>query len=63
MNIRDYIKEEGRQEGLQKGRQEGRQEGLQKVISNMLAQKADISFISKMTGLSEEEIEKFQNGK
>ena len=51
MNIRDCIKEEGRHEGLQK------------VISNMLAQKADTSFISKVTGLSEKEIEKFQNGK
>ena len=70
MNIREHIKEEGRQEGIQKGRQEGRQEGIQKgrqeekqqVILNMLAQKADIAFICKVTGLSEEEIKKLQNG-
>ena len=47
---------EGRQEGLQKGLQAGRQEGLQKVVLNMLQKKADISFISEMTGLSKEEI-------
>ena len=32
MNIREYIKEEGRQEGIQKGRQEGIQKGIQKGI-------------------------------
>ena len=72
MNIREYIKEkylwEGRQEGHQEGRQEGEREGLQKgrqderqqVILNMLKEKADISFISKVTGLSEKEIKKLK---
>ena len=54
--------QKGRQEGIQKGRQEGRQERAREVILNMLAQKADIAFICKVTGLSEEEIKKLQNG-
>ena len=78
MDIREYIKEkylwegmqkgrlEGQQEGMRKGRLEGQQEGMQKgrqqVILNMLKEKADISFISKVTGLSEKEIKKLQNG-
>ena len=56
-----YIEEKFRQEGLRKGRQEGRQERDLEVISNMLQAKADISFISKVTGLSEAEIIKFKN--
>ena len=58
MNIREYIKEEGRQEGIQKGRQEGRQQ----VVLNMLQKRLDTSLISEVTGLSEEEIKKLQNG-
>ena len=54
MNIREHIKEEG----IQKGRQEERQQ----VVLNMLQEKADISFVSKVTGLSEDEIKKLKNG-
>jgi len=73
-DVREIIKEkgrwEGRQEGRQKGRQEGRQEGLQEgrqeerqqVVLNMLKEKADIAFISKVTGLSEKTIRKLKNG-
>ena len=65
MNIREHIKEEGRQEGRQEGIQKGQQEGIQKgqkqVILNMLKEKADIAFISKVTGLSEKEIQKLKN--
>ena len=60
---------EGRQEGMQKGRHEGRQEGMRKgmqkerreVVLNMLKEKADISFIAKVTGLSEAAIKKLKN--
>ena len=52
----------GRQEGLQTGRQEGLQEGRQEVVLNMLQKKADISFISEVTGVSEQEIKKLKNG-
>ena len=64
---REYIKEEGRQEGLQRGLQQGIQKGWreerQQVVLNMLKEKADLSFVCKVTGLSEEEIKKLQNGK
>ena len=62
MNTLEVIKEKGRWEGLRKGRKEGRQEVHQEVILNMLKEKADISFISKVTGLSEKEIKKIKNG-
>ena len=74
MNIREQMKEqiseqirenarwEGRQEGRKEGRQEGLQEGRQQVILNMLKKKLDISLISEITGLSEKEIKKLQNG-
>ena len=60
--------QEGRQEGMQRGIQEGQQKGLQKglqegrqqVILNMLKKKADISFISEVTGLSKKEINKLK---
>ncbi len=56
---------QGRLEGLQKGRQEGLQKGLQKgqqeLILKMLKAKADLSFISKVTGLSEQELKKLKN--
>ena len=53
-DVREIIKEKGRWEGERKGRQE--------VVLNMLKEKADISFISKVTGLSEKEIKKLKNG-
>ena len=74
MNIREHIREEGIQEGIQKGIQEGIQKGIQEgiqkghqeekrqVILKMLQKETDISFISEVTGLSEEEIEKLKNG-
>ena len=73
MTAREYIKEEGRREGVQQGRQEGvqqgrregmqqgRQENMQAVVCNMLREKADMDFISKVTGFSEEEIIKLKN--
>ena len=68
MTARELIKEEGRQEGIQqgvqRGVQQGRQEGAQRmqaVVCNMLREKADMDFISKVTGLSAEEIEKLKN--
>ena len=66
MNIREYIREkylwEGRQEGEKEGLQKGRHARNREVILNMLKEKADISFISKVTGLSEKEIKKLKNG-
>ena len=62
MNIRELIKEKGIWEGERKGRKEGRQEERQQVIANMLKEKADISFISKVTGMPAKEIKKLKNG-
>ena len=53
MNVKEYIREEARQEGWQKGQK--------KIILSMLKEKADMSFICKVTGLSEEEIKKLKN--
>ncbi len=66
MNIREYIKEEGRQEGMQQGKKEGKKEGIhqgrQQVVLNMLEKKLSSDLISEVTGFSEEEIKKIQNG-
>ena len=66
-SIRELIEakgiHKGRQEGRQEGLQEGRQTERQAVILNMLKEKLDFSVISKVTGLSEEEIKKLKNGK
>ena len=62
MGVVEHIREEGEIKGIQKGRQKGRQEGVQEVILNMLKEKADLSFISKVTGVPEKEIKKFKNG-
>ena len=68
----DYSREEGlakgRQEGLAQGMEKGMEKGLaqgmekgrQEVILNMLKKKADITFISEVTGLSVEEIKKLK---
>ena len=58
MNTREYMKEEGRLEGIQQGIQKERQQ----IVLNMLKKEAEISFISEVTGLSEEEIKKLKNG-
>ena len=62
MDIRDHIREKGIQEGMRKGIRKGRQEGRQEVVLNMLKEKTQVSFISKVTGLSKDEIRKLKNG-
>ena len=65
-DVREIIREKGRWEGERKGRQagrqEGRQEGIQQVVLNMLKEKINVSVISKVTGLSKEEVENLKNG-
>jgi len=69
-DVREIIREKGRFEGMRQGIRKGRQEGLQEgrqerdkeVVLNMLKKKAEISFISEVTGLSEKEIKKLKNG-
>ena len=70
MNIREEILErgiqkgvlKGRMEGLQEGKEEGRQEERFEMVLNMLKKNAEISFISDVTGLSQDEIQKLKNG-
>ena len=57
-DVREIIREKGRWEGERIGLRKGRQE----VVLNMLKKKADISFISEVTGFSEKEIKKLKNG-
>ncbi len=54
--------QKGLQQGLEKGLQKGRQEAQQELILNMLKAKADLSFISQVTGLSEQELKNLKNG-
>ncbi len=54
MDIREHIKAEGIREGWQKGQQE--------LILKMLEAKADMSLISRVTGLSEQKLKKLKNG-
>lgn len=51
---------QGLQLGLQQGRQEGRQESLQEVAKRMLASGVELAFVSKITGLSQEELSRLQ---
>ena len=62
MNIREAILERGIQKGMQKGIQKGRQEERLEMVLNMLKKDAEISFISDVTGLSQDEIKKLKNG-
>ena len=63
MDIKEYIAERARQEGWQKGKLEGQKEGQRKVVLNMLKSKIDTKLITKVTGLSEKEINKLKKRK
>ena len=54
--------EKAMKKGMKKGMQQGMQQKQQQVALNMLKEKADLSFICKVTGLSQEEIKKLKNG-
>ena len=60
MDQREFIKEareEGEKYGLEKGEKLGKQKNQIQVVKAMLKENADINFISKVTGLTKEEIE------
>ena len=61
MNTREYIKAEGVQEGIQRGRQEERQVRDKQIVQNMLKNRLDTSLICKVTGISQQEINKLKN--
>ena len=54
MDVKERIREEGRQEGQRESQRE--------VVRNMLQNKLETPLISKITGLSEKEINKLKNG-
>ena len=62
MDIVEYKEQKDQMKGMRKGLRQGRKEGRQEVILNMLKEKADIKFISKVTGISVKEIKKLKNG-
>ena len=53
--------DEGMEKGRKEGRKEGREEAVRKLVLKMLREDADKTFISKITGLSEDEIIKLKN--
>lgn len=46
---------------IEEGREEGREEGIEATAINMLLQKADVKFISKVTGYTIEQIKMLKN--
>ena len=63
MDQKEFIKE-AREEGLKEGEKEGIKKGIKKnqiqVIKAMLKENADINFICKVIGLSEDEIKNIE---
>jgi len=57
-SLRSQYKREGLAEGREEGRAEGRAEGIKVTAKKMKEENIDITIISKVTGLSKEEIEK-----
>ena len=55
--IKQFVYDKGHAEGMEKGREEG----MQAVALNMLKKGADIAFISEVTGLSVDEVNKLKN--
>ena len=56
-----YAKEEGMAQGIKEGRKEGAEEKNKEVIVNMLKEKTDYNFISKVTGKTIEEIKEIED--
>ena len=54
--------DEAREEGMRKGMSAGMEKGRQELILNMLKEKANLAFISKVTGLSVKKLKKLKNG-
>ena len=51
---------EGRAEGRAEGREEGRKENKLEIAKNMLKENMSIDIISRVTGLSEKEVEELK---
>ncbi len=55
-------KEDGRKQGLETGLKKGLEQGRAEVAANMLKEGAEVAFISKVTGLPQDEIEALKKG-
>ena len=55
-SIRDEATKKGLKEGLEKGLERGTEQSKNEIAKNMLKENMDISLISKLTGLSNEQI-------
>ena len=60
--IKQFEYNKGMEKGKAEGMQEGMEKGMQAVALNMLKKSADIAFISEVTGLSVDEINKLKDG-
>ena len=56
----EYAQDEGYRQGEENGRAKGRPEEKSKIAQNMLKENVNIELISKVTGLSIDEIEKLK---
>ena len=56
----EYAKDEGYKTGKEEGMKAGRNEGKNEIAKNMLKENLSIELISKLTSLSQEEIEKIK---
>ena len=61
--IRDEIniRESGYTDGMRDGMKDGEEKGKKEIAKNMLKENMPIEVISKLTGLSQEEIEKLKD--
>ena len=55
-SIRDEATKKGLKEGLEKGLERGTEQSKKEIAKNMLKKDLDISLISEVTGLSNEQI-------
>ena len=51
----------GREEGRAEGRAEGRTEGVETVARQLLSMGATLDYVSKATGLPEQDVQKLEN--
>ena len=61
MSLAESYIHEGELRGIEKGIEKGREEGMLKTALNMLKEKADIEFVQRVTGLSNDQLLKLKS--
>ena len=61
INIRESGYTDGMRDGMKDGMKDGEEKGKKEIAKNMLKENMPIEVISKLTGLSQEEIEKLKD--